>query len=92
MKRLEKLKSMNIDELVDWLDKNIDFGVIPWIEQFDKNFCNNCESIKCHYEDSGHDVVCSWCELHDKCRYFPDLDKIPDMKMMIRMWLETEVQ
>lgn len=40
---------------------------------------------------------CAYCELADesgvkRCRFFPELDDIPDNKEIIKMWLEKETE
>lgn len=107
MTNLEKVKSMSIDELTDWLDKYGQFDHSPWSEWFAKKYCDNCESIKVAYTDVkeklGLDTFydksfeCAFCELADecgvkKCRFFPDLDDIPDNKEVIKMWLNEEAE
>lgn len=91
MTQFEKLKNMKIDEFAEWLDKYGAFDGSPWIQWFDALYCNNCESIMCHHINSEHEFPCSWCELKGKCKFFPDLDEAPDNKMIVKMWLESEV-
>lgn len=93
----EDIHSKNIDELVEWLDKNGAFDNTPWLKWYDKNYCRNCESviygsiIDCYgnYYSSEHEFA--WCELHGNCRYFDNMKKIPDRKQTIRLWLESEI-
>ena len=88
----EKFKSMTIEELTDWIDKYGQFDNSPWIKWFDKTYCKNCESIKRHSKQYGYNTETSYayCELHDNCKFFPDIEYIPDNKDIIKMWLETE--
>ena len=81
----EKFKSKNIDELAEWLDEYCMFDDAPWIHWWDKNYCNNCDGI-------WDDINCyAWCELNDdKCKFFQDMDYMPDNKQIIKMWLESE--
>ena len=88
----DKFKSMNIDNLAEFLDKYGMFDNSPWMTWFDKQYCSNCESIMCHYEDSTHEFPCSYCEWNGNCKFFPDLDEAPDNKMIVKMWLESEVE
>ena len=90
MNNFEKLKSMNIEELTDWIDKYGQFDDSPWMEWFDKTYCKNCESIKCHSKSSSAEIPCAYCELHDNCKFFPNIEHIPDTKDIVRMWLETD--
>jgi hypothetical protein len=105
MTNIEKLKAMTLDELAEWLDKNGMFDNSPWMNWFNKNYCEKCESIKIAYTDVkeklnlepwfGHTIECAFCELADesgvkKCRFFPEFDDVPDNKEMIKMWLSEE--
>ena len=92
MNNFEKLKSMTIEELTDWIDKYGQFDDSPWMKWFDKTYCKNCESIKRHSKQCGYNTETSYayCELHDNCKFFPDIEYIPDNKDIIKMWLETE--
>ncbi len=38
------------------------------------------------------EVECAYCEVYNKCRYFENLDDIPDNKEVIKMWLEEEAE
>ena len=99
MNNFEFIKSLSIDELAEWLDKYGSFDSSPWAEWFAKKYCDNCESIKCKYEDAEEqlgfspysfhsgDVECAYCELEGKCRFFADLDEAPDNLTTIKMWL-----
>ena len=89
MNNFEYIKSMNIDELAAWLDKQFEwFYDSPWEEWWSKNYCNKCESEIVKIE--GRKVPVGWCELHDKCKYFQELDGIPDSKQVCKIWLEKE--
>lgn len=92
MNKFEKFKSMDIDELIDWLDKNGAFDDSPWIRWWDMTYCKGCEPEVVSKEgtDYYHNMECGWCELHGKCRYFQELDNMPDNKQIIKMWLELE--
>jgi hypothetical protein len=93
MTKFEKIKSMNIDELAEWIDHYGQFDSSPWMEWWSKKYCDNCKPIMCHYEDSEREFPVSWCELHDnKCKFFPKMDEASSSKEIIRMWLECEVE
>ena len=94
MKIFEKIQSKDIDELARWLDVNATFDNTPWIEFFDTKYCKNCEPeiVKKDCNDYHCDMKFGWCELHDKCRYFQELDEAPDNVQMIKMWLESECE
>ena len=104
MTNLEKLKEMPIKELAEWLDENGMFDNSPWSNWFNENYCEKCESVKCKYEDAektvgftpylfgyyNGDLECAYCEIENKCRFFPELDDVPDNKEVIEMWLIEE--
>ena len=80
----ENINSKNIDELVEWLDRNGAYECTPWERWFDKTYCRKCGALS----ENGHEFA--WCELHGNCKYFKDMKKIPNRKQMIRLWLESE--
>lgn len=92
MNNWAKLKNMSTEDLAEWLDQYGQFDNSPWMSWFDEKYCKNCESIMCHYEDNTHEFPCSYCELNGSCKFFPDLDEVPGNKMIIKMWLETEIE
>ena len=94
MTRFEKIKSMTIDEFAEWLDKYGAFdNEVPWMDWWDKTYCQNCESVMAHvlYFNDDKEYECSWCELNGYCKFFQDMDDIPDIKQIIKLWLESEV-
>lgn len=104
MTNLEKIKEMPIKELAEWLDENGMFDNSPWSNWFNEHYCEKCESVKCKYEeaektvgftpylfgDYSGDLECAYCEIENKCRFFPELDDVPDNKEVIEMWLIEE--
>ena len=93
MKVIDKLKSKNIDELAEWFDEKCSSEYSPWHQWFDNNYCGNCPSEIGKYEDSNREIEFCWCELNDnKCRFFPDMNSVPDSKQVIKMWLESEIE
>lgn len=104
----ERLHSMTIDELAEWLDENGMFDNSPWLNSFNEKYCERCESIKCKYADAEEklefsplfpsgEIECAYCELADengvkRCRFFPDLDYVPGNIEMIKMWLEEDAE
>lgn len=94
----EDIHSKNIDELVEWLDKNGAYSGNPWTHWFNENHCKQCKSVKASfvsdqyggYWDGEHEF--SWCELYGNCKYFQDIKKIPNRKEIIRLWLESEIK
>ncbi len=96
----DNLHSMTLDELATWIDNNGDFDGAPWMKWFDANYCKKCEAIEVDRDTAikvlrlspfyGSGVTCAYCEIHDNCKFFPELDYIPDNKDIIRMWLEKD--
>lgn len=92
MNNWAKLKNMSTEDLAEWLDQYGQFDNSPWITWFDQKYCKNCEDIMCKYENGEREFPCSYCEVYDTCKFFPDLHEVPDNKMIIKMWLEMEVE
>ena len=102
MTNFEKLKSMTIEDLATWLDQNGIIDNSPWLEYFNNKYCANCESVICKYEDAekvvgfkpfyDDEIECAYCEIYQKCRYFQDINDVPDGKEIVKLWLESEVQ
>lgn len=102
MTNFEEINSKNIDEFAEWLDKHGIYDGSDWDKWFNKNYCQKCEAIIMPREEyarivgwsySGYrgNIECAYCEVNGKCRYFQDMDKIPNNIEVIKMWLETEV-
>ena len=107
MTNLQKIKDMSLDELADWLDDNVYVEDAPWMKWWDEQYCSKCESVECHFMAAqeklgittllGDTIECAYCELADengvrKCRFFQDLDHVPDHLEIIKMWLEEEAE
>lgn len=100
MTNFEKIKSMSIDELAEFIDEHAMYDDTPWMDWWDKTYCNKCESVVLNYEDSEkilgltpfyeQEQECAYCEVYHKCRYFPDYEEEPSMKDIVKMWLEAE--
>ena len=88
----EKIKKMNIEKLTNRIDKYGQFDDSPWIKKKKKTYCKNCESIKSRSKQYNTETSYAYCELHDNCKFFPDIEYIPDNKDIIRMWLESEMR
>lgn len=89
MTNLEYIKSLSTDEFAAWLEQIESWDDNPWINWWNITYCKNCESEKGTLVDSGVEIELAWCELHDKCRFFKDKDKIPDCKEIIKLWLNN---
>lgn len=91
MKRIDKFKSMNIYELINWLDEYVAFDTAPWMTWYDQTYCKECYAEIIKDEKSLREHECAWCELHGKCKYFQYLEETPDAKQILKLWLESEV-
>jgi hypothetical protein len=101
MTRYEAFKSLPIDELAKLLSDMIS-GDAPWNDWFTNKHCDGCETIVIPAENVkevlGFEPMniketyeCAYCEVHDKCKFFPDLDSIPSDEAVCKMWLEIKV-
>lgn len=101
MTKFESIKSKNIDKLAEWLDKYGQYDDSAWSKWFDKTYCQKCEAVAMpreeyariigwDYSDYSGGIICNYCEVNNKCRYFQDMDEMPNNKEIIKMWLETE--
>lgn len=80
----ESIKAKNIDEFTKWMKEFCDGDFAPWWQHYDKTYCKKCKPIF----DKGDEY--SYCELNDKCRFFMDMDYVPDVEQTIKIWLESE--
>ena len=90
MKNVDKIKSKNIDELAEWLDTYCYSEDAPWLKWWNDKYCNNCPAEIGKYVGSDKEMEFAWCELHDKCKFFQDMDGVPSCKDIAKMWLEIE--
>lgn len=81
---------MSTEDLANWLDEYGSFDNSPWIKWWNCTYCNNCPDIMCKYDGGNREFPCSYCELNDKCKFFPEYDEAPSNKEIIKMWLESE--
>ena len=88
----DNFKNKNIDELAEWLAKYCSFDQAPYWNWWDRNYCNKCESETAYLFSKTYESECAWCELNHKCKFFQELDDIPDSKQIIKMWLLSEVE
>lgn len=102
MTRFEQFKNMDIEALAEWICENGQFDGSPWMTWWDEKYCQKCEPVMCHYTEAKEklgfepfyekDVECAYCELEGKCRYFLDWEERPDIKDIVKMWLEGEIE
>ena len=92
MTNYEHIKSMSIDKFSEWLDEYGQFDSSPWMSWFEQKYCKICPNVMCKSADDTRIFPCSYCEVYDTCRFFQDLDEAPDNKMIIKMWLKSEVE
>lgn len=100
MNNFEKIKQMPLEEFAEWLDEHGMFDNTPWINWFNKNYCNKCDSIIVKAENAeevlgikpfyNEEYECAYCEVYNKCRYFAHLEQEPSIQEIIKMWLEAE--
>lgn len=86
----ENIKQMNMDTLIDCLDKLHFPEYAPWMQWYNKTYCQNCDTVTANVQYLMKTCECAWCEIHGKCKFFPKLDDGPDRKQMIKLWLESE--
>ena len=98
----EHIKSLNVDEFAQWLLDNGKIESGEWEKWFDREYCQNCESTILNGEKEikeklGIDslffdksIICNYCEINKKCKYFPHLDDIPNGLDIIKFWLQKE--
>lgn len=92
MNNYDKFRSMTIEEMAQWFEKNFDCDDTPWINSFNEKYCKNCELVKGKCKDYHcNEMIFTYCELFDKCRYFEDEEGCPSDKLMIKLWLNGEV-
>lgn len=91
MNNFKHLQSMSIDQFVEFLDTNSHHDA-AWWKWFEEKYCNKCESEKYYNDYFQKESKCAYCEIHNNCRFFPDMDDVPDSKETIKLWLEAEVE
>lgn len=97
MNNFEKIKSMSLEDFADWLYEHGMVDNTPWMNWFNKNYCDKCESIIVKAEDAesilslkpfyDEEYECAYCEVYDHCKFFSDRES-PAVKEIIKMWLE----
>lgn len=103
MTKFEEINFKDIDGFSEWLDKYEAYDNSPWMEWWDKNYCQKCEAITMPCDEYARidgwsysyyygDIESAYCEIHKKCRYFEDMNEVPSNKEIIKMWLESEIE
>ena len=77
----EKVK--DIDAFAGWYVKNCLHDGDPTVDWWDRTYCQKCESV---FKDNNE---YAYCELYEKCRFFPDMDEVPDCKEVTKLWLQS---
>ena len=100
MTNFDKLKSMSIDEFAKWLEEHGMIDNTPWMNWWDNNYCDKCESIIIKADEAesslgikpfyNEEYECAYCEMHDHCKFFPNQES-PSISDIIKMWLEANV-
>lgn len=97
----ELLVSKSKEELASFLSENVQYDDTPWEKWFNRNYCKKCEPITLpmreYYTIFGcssyaETMTCAYCELKGKCKFFPDMNDIPDTYNTILMWLEDKTE
>lgn len=81
----ENLSSMNIDEFAEWFEKNCIHDHDPCIKWWDRTYCQNCKTV------TKGGLEYAYCELNKKCRFFKDMDDVPNNRQTIGLWLNSEI-
>jgi hypothetical protein len=92
MTNFSNLTTMSLYEFAEWLDENGMWDNSPWLLWFDKTYCQRCDSIKGFVPEFNKECKCAYCEAYANCRFFPNMDHVPDCKETITMWLKAEVE
>ena len=101
MTNFELIKCLSLEGLAGWFDSLEYSEDSPWNQWFDSEYCNNCDSVECSHEEywgkdkepfSNRTVTCAYCELYNKCRYFPDMEAQPTHEEVITMWLRKDME
>lgn len=85
-------KSLNIETISDFLSHINSIDTAPWTLWFDKNYCSKCPAIECYCEYFHRNVSCAYCELEHKCKFFDELSEVPNIKEIIKLWLQAEAE
>ena len=94
MTNFEQLQSMSQNELAKWLDKHLHFEDAPHMIWFGKKYCDKCDRIEFRIEHGygTYKQTFAYCEREHKCRFFPDMNEVPDNLETLKLWLNTEAE
>lgn len=67
MNVMQKIKSMSLNELAEFLDKTA--GKLEWHEWFSEKYCKNCPVQIFYDEDIKEEFQLLPCDLTDHCEY-----------------------
>lgn len=97
----DKFTTSSLESLADWIDNFGQHDDSPWINWFNRTYCEKCESEIVTVEESQaklgfqllyvNNTECSYCEVYKECRFFPNQPS-PNTKEIIKMWLQQEVE
>lgn len=101
MKIYDKFTTSTPEALAKWIASFGNHDDSPWMNWFDKTYCQKCESEIVTKEESEaklgfqflylNKTECSYCEVYKECRFFPNR-LTPDIEEIIKMWLDQEVE
>ena len=97
----DKFTTSTKEALAKWITEFANHDDSPWMNWFNKKYCQKCKSEIVTREDSldklGFELIfvnsveCSYCEVYNECRYFPNKPN-PTIEEIIKMWLDQEVE
>ena len=96
MNNYQNLKSLSLEELAVYIEEQYHKDDFPWDEWFNRKYCMNCPVIIKKVDSILYpgkvNREFAYCEVNDKCRYFPDAGSILSQQEIIKLWLQEEVE
>lgn len=88
MTNLEWLQSLSKEQLIEWLLQHASQEG-PWDEWWSRHFCSRCPTVTGREKSifTGRPLEQAYCEVGEKCCFFPELPDFPDRRIAIDMWL-----
>lgn len=86
----DQIRKMNIDEFAEWFNDHCSHDTDPCVEWWNNTYCKNCNPELGTIEGTQTPLEFAWCELHKKCRFFPNMECIPDSLEMTKIWLKSK--